>query len=357
MRPRLALLAACLLMSTTARAGEIYYGRYTRNPSLFQFYWMDSNGQNKAPVFSQGAPTLDDVGYSDTSHANYDTAFARGRLWLSIEWLPAPSGELRVFARDAGGRFVSRRVTDFTPDGMAVVDATWHAGPRWALDDGFISCRVIDRTVPDAVPYLVRIAVSGDEIASAGFEPIPFSDPANPTAINPRIEVLVRDGGGHAWSPDGTRLAYLDYSTGGFRIKAVGPLGTFAGPTEPAFDPVLVPAGTFSYLGAIDWRPVAGSDQLVFFGREQYRANSSRNGIFFAYANSRTTALFLENKYDSKTKATPAYRNPQWTADGNTIVMTNGESYVCKVPAAGGAVVNLTTAAEATTSVDLYGAR
>lgn len=373
MKPRLHLLVACLLTTLPAQAGEIFYGRNTGGPlvSQFQIMRMDDSGQNRAAVFPVGAAANPDAFASaarvaHVSYGNYNTSFAQGRMWLYSTSVVNPTAgdqELHVFARNANGRLVERQVTDFLSSGrVGVVPNGFAVNTRWSLDDSFISCEVDEFST--GLSYAIRIAVSGQEIASDNFVPIPFFDPANPVAVNRRIEILVRvNHEGHAWNAEGTRLAYFD-SNAGFRVRTVGPLGTFAGPTEPTLDPVLLPLSTFSFWTAdIEWRPVVGSDQLVFFATEQLR-KGTRNGLYFAYANTGTWKLFLENVYDSKTRTTPAYRYPTCSADGGTVLMMNGDwvwsngpTYVCKVPVAGGTVVTLTTAADATLHLDLYGAR
>jgi hypothetical protein len=380
MRVRNLFLAAFLFAAATAQAGTIYYGRYTggTNVSQFQIMQMDESGQNVTPLFPVGASTNTllfsaNARAADVSHASYNTSFAQGQMWLYVQQDGGANqlGDVHVFAKAPNGLLADRQVTDFVSSGVVGIDST-NCGnnTRWAQNDGFISCRVDNPG--QGLSYLVRIAVTGAEIAADGFLPIPFFDPLNPGAINPKIEVLIQVaynpsqgityGLGHAWSPEGTRLAY--YGPGGIQARTVGPLGTFTGTTDPTLDPIIAPTGTFSWwTDQVEWRPIAGSDQIIFYAI-QHVHNGTQTGLFFGYVNSRTWALFLANGWNSKLKITNAYRYPTWSADGNTVVMMNGDwmwsngpTYVCKVPAAGGTVVTLTSAADATAHLDLYGDR
>jgi hypothetical protein len=225
-----------------------------------------------------------------------------------------------------GGAWQVVRITDFSRSGLRM----WGGSAAWSNDgaDSFVSKDMTGFVLDDEgryiydpagiyPKYIVRIAVSGDDLAAGTFQPIGANDPEFEIAVDGPIatpsdwDAIC---GAHSWSPDGTQLTVSNVSTG------VG--GIHVWDLASASSQFLYAGGTHT------WSP-NGAKILLHDGGDIRTINPDGSSL--------TTLRAWTNR-------NWGYWDSRWSPDGTWIVYlsrTQAKQYISRIPTAGGTEVQI----------------
>lgn len=296
------LLALLLgLVAAPSDAGEMYY-RTPGDPNSGNIYAVNENGGTPRVVLGASEYTAGaTIGMTRFNHAGSNgQALFQGSNAAS---------ELQLVYRAPNGQVVTKPVTNLAGQPFVL-----SISPVLAQDDSFFSFKAKDGA---SRSMIWRLNVTVDQALDPGYIP--------PTSfLDPRLRLVVDDttngseNHNHTWSPDGTRMAYLDYSwtnapTGvdwtSIRVKNMADLSV-----DPLTHPSILDQAyaTRYWTAMLRWSPV--SDQIL--------NGSNDGGIWACYADSPGVMTWVAKPITTTSKNQTVNERvsyPLWRPDGQQI--------------------------------------
>ncbi|WP_406698913.1 hypothetical protein V5E97_08500 [Singulisphaera sp. Ch08] len=307
MMRRLVLAVLLGLVAARSDAGELYYST-PGDPNSRNIYAVNENGGTpRVVLYGSEYPSGSIAGMTRFNHAG-----SNGQALVQAKPYSAPAADIQLVYRASNGQVITRPVTDLEGEGLNP-----YGDPELAQDDSFFSFRARDGAGRSTI---WRLNVTVDQALAPDYVPPASFD-------DPRLHLVVDDptngaeNHGHTWSPEGTRLAYLDtwMDAGGvgrisIRIKIMA-----AGSTDPLSHPRILDTlrETSIWAASLHWSPV--SDQILNFSRD---ANGRNCGIWVCYADSPGVMTWVAKPITTKSKTqtvTEELRLPLWRPDGQRI--------------------------------------
>jgi hypothetical protein len=297
------LLFALLLspLAAPSYAGDLYY-RTHGDVNSRNIYAVNENGGTPRVVLGHSEyPDGSPVKMTRFNHAG-----SNGQALFQADY---SAGELQLIFRASNGQVVTRQVTN-------LAGGTFSLGKDFsalAQDDSFFSLRVKD--VEAGRSMIWRLNVTVDEALDPGYVPPSSFD-------DPRLQLVVDDptrgteNHGHTWSPDGTRMAYLDRWTdaAGVEWLSIRLKNAADGSVDPLTHPRILDSAiaTNDWTSMLRWSPV--SDQIL--------NGSYDGGIWACYADSPGVMTWVARPLTTTVKGQTVNERvsyPLWRPDGQRV--------------------------------------
>jgi tetratricopeptide (TPR) repeat protein len=292
-------LLAAAVIAAPARAGDLYY-RTPGDPNSGNIYAVNENGGTPRLVLGHSEYA---AGYTATM-TRFNHAGSDGQALLQGD---VTTADLRLIYRAPNGQVVVKPVTSLGGQALALFQA-----PVLVQDDSFFSFRARDSAGRSTI---WRLNVTVDEALDQGYVP--------PTSyLDTRFRLLVSDttngseNHNHTWSPDGTRMAYLDRWTdaGGVDQLSIRLKNVADGSVDPLTHARILDAfyATSNWTAMLRWSPV--SDAIL---------NGSQDGSIWAcYVDSPGVMTWVARPITTTTKTQTINERvsyPLWRPDGQRI--------------------------------------
>ena len=313
---RLILTLLLSLAASASHAGTMYYqDLYTD-----AVYAVPDTGGTPQLVVADGEISVNVALICMTRHnhpgSNGQAIFAYG------------GGILYLVYRDASGAVVSKVVTALEND--PVYRMSPGGSPALAQDDSFFSFRASREESGIQWSTIWRLNVTVDEALDPNYvPPMTFDDPRLQLVVdnNPAIPGI-SENPSHSWSPDGTRMAYMDrwQAADGTPYVSVRVKEMWSGNLDPEADDRLfdVPLSESNWHYDIQWSPV--DDRII-------NTDASGNMMAF-YADTpglRTwIALARQTKIKTQSVTERVESSARWRPDGQLIGASYGRTTVTK---------------------------
>ncbi|MFO0950159.1 MAG: hypothetical protein U0835_03210 [Isosphaeraceae bacterium] len=245
---RVLLTLLCGFATSSLNAGELYY-RTPGDTNSGNIYAVNENGGTPRVVLYASEYSPGGV----VGMTRYNHVGSNGQALVQTRAYPA-TPDIELVFRAPNRAVISRPVTAFGANNTLVPQIA----PEVAQDDSFFSFRAVGggrRTI-------WRLNVTVDEALDPGYVP--------PTSFDdPRLQLLVDDplpqNHVQTWSPDGTRMAYIDIRTNASGVEMIAiRLKDMGDPsTNPMDHPVILQdvRATSRWMTVLQWSPV--SDEIL----------------------------------------------------------------------------------------------
>ncbi len=296
--------SALTAAASPAQAGDLYY-RTPGDPNTGNIYAVNENGGTPRVVLGHSEYAAG----STATMSRFNHAGSNGQALLQGK--PGSgdllSADLQLIYRAPNRQVVVKAVTNLVGQGLSP-----YSRPVLAQDDSFFSFRARDGVGRSTI---WRLNVTVDQaLAPAYAPPTSFSDT--------RLQLLVDDATNgaenhdHTWSPDGTRLAYLDRWTdaGGIEWLSIRVLNVVEGTADPLTHPRVIDTAyaTRNWAAMLRWSPVG--DAIL--------NGSQDGGIWACYADSPGVINWVARPLTTTTKTQTINERasyPLWRPDGQRI--------------------------------------